>query len=73
MGLLPLRMNRTNLAISTLSELKTMFGNLVLTPIPERIAIGEAHAQGQDIFLYAADSDGAVAYANLVEEVLNRG
>ena len=72
-GLLPLRMNRTNLAVSTLGELKSRFGDLVLPPIPERIAIGEAHARGQDIFLYAADSDGAAAYTTLVNEVLNRG
>ncbi len=73
LGLLPLRVNRTNLAASTLEELTAVFGDLVLSPIPERIAIGEAHAQGQDIFLYATRSDGAAAYAALVKEILNRG
>lgn len=73
MGLLPVRLNRTNLATSTLEELTTAFGDLVLSPIPERVAIGEAHAQGQDIFLYAPTSEGAAAYTTLMEEVLKRG
>lgn len=73
MGLLPVRINRTNLATSTIEELTESFGNLMLPPIPERVAIGEAHAQGEDIFLYAPTSDGATAYSTVVKEIMNRG
>jgi chromosome partitioning protein len=73
MGLLPVRVNRTNLAASTLEELTQAFGELVLSPIPERVVIGEANAHSQDIFGYAPHSDGAAAYKKLVEEVLHRG
>jgi chromosome partitioning protein len=72
MGVLPVRMNRTNLAISTIAELKSAFGDRVLPLIPERIAIGEAHAQNQDIFSYARSGDGLKAYANLAREVMSR-
>jgi len=71
-GLLPVRVNRTNLANSTIEELANTFGELVLSPIPERVAIGEAHAEQADIFYYAPKSDGAAAYQQLVDEVLNR-
>lgn len=73
LGLLPVRLNRTNLATSTVEELTAAFSDLVLSAIPERVVIGEAHAQGQDIFLYAPNSDGAAAYMTLMEEVLHRG
>lgn len=72
LGLLPVRLNRTNLAAGTVEELQKSFGDLVLTPIPERVIIGEAHAHNQDIFLYGANSDGAEAYRILTEEVLHR-
>ncbi len=73
MGVLPVRYNRTNLASGTIEELTNAFGELVFPAIPERVVIGEAHAQRQDIFLYAASSDGAAAYETLVSEVMKRG
>lgn len=72
MGLLPVRQNRTNLAANTIEELSATFGDLVLPPIPERVVIGEAHAHGQDIFIYAPGTDAAAAYAAMVEEVMKR-
>jgi len=71
-GLLPVRVNRTNLATSTIEELTNVFGELVLSPIPERVAIGEAHAEQSDIFDYAPNNDGAIAYQKLVDEILIR-
>jgi chromosome partitioning protein len=71
-GVAPVRVNRTNLAASTVEELSAAFGALLLPAIPERTAIGEAHANGQDIFSYAPDSDSAEAYKALVQEVIKR-
>jgi chromosome partitioning protein len=71
-GVLPVRVDRTNLAASMIEELTAAYGELMLPSIPERVAIGEAHVQGQDIFSYATTSDGATAYAALVKEVMQR-
>ncbi len=73
LGVLPVRVGRTNLANTTISELSNAFGDRVFSPIPERVAIGEAHARGKDIFSYDAISDGAKAYATLAQEVMDRG
>lgn len=72
MGVVPVRVNRTNLANSTVQELSAAFGALLLPAIPERTAIGEAHAQGKDIFQHAGSSDSAVAFNLLIEEIINR-
>lgn len=69
-GLLPVRVNRTNLATSTIEELTNAFEDLVLPPIPERVAIGEAHAEQTDIFHYAPQSDGAIAYQQVIDKIL---
>jgi chromosome partitioning protein len=73
LGVLPTKIDRTVLARDTRQMLDKEFGELVLPFIPDRVAINEAHAQGEDIFAYAPRSDGAQAYGNLVLEVMRRG
>jgi chromosome partitioning protein len=73
MGVVPSMVDRTALARDTQSELGDTYGDLLLPPIPRRVAIGEAHAAGQDIFAYDTRSDSAEAYAALVQEIINRG
>jgi chromosome partitioning protein len=72
-GVLPVKLDRTILAQDTARTLRQEFGALTLSPIPSRVSIGEAHAQGKDILSYAPASDGAQAYGKLILEVLRRG
>lgn len=72
-AVLPNAMDRTRLANETLVEVQAHFGDLVLPPIPNRVAIGEAHSNGTDIFGYAPDSDGAVAYLAALQELMKHG
>ena len=73
LGVVPTLLDRTALARDTQQELADAFGGRLLPAIPRRVAIGEAHAEGQDIFAYDAGSDGALAYAELIREIVNRG
>lgn len=73
LGVAPTLLDRTALARDTQQELADAFGGRLLPAIPRRVAIGEAHAEGQDIFAYDASSDGAQAYAALIKEIVNRG
>ena len=71
-GVIPTMIDRTALASDTERELATAFGKLLMPSIPRRVAIGEAHASGKDIFAYDTRGDGTRAYAALLEEVLKR-
>lgn len=73
MGVIPTLVDRTALARDTQEELQAAFGALLLPSIPRRVAVGEAHAAGQDIFLYDPQSDAAKAYRKLLQEVDKRG
>lgn len=73
LGVVPTLLDRTALARDTRNELAETFGGRLLPAIPRRVAIGEAHAAGQDVFAYDARSDGAEAYATLVKEIMRRG
>jgi chromosome partitioning protein len=73
LGVVPTLLDRTALARDTQEELAESFGGRLLPAIPRRVAIGEAHAAGQDVFAYDARSDGAEAYAELIREIVNRG
>jgi chromosome partitioning protein len=72
LGVLPTFVDRTVLARDSQKQLREEFGGLVLALIPRRVALSEANAAGKDIFAYAPGSDGARAYACLVEEVARR-
>lgn len=73
MGVLPTLVDRTALARDTQAELSSTFGQLLLPAIPRRVAFGEAHAAGQDIFAYNGHGDSAQAYADALREILRRG
>lgn len=73
MGVIPTLQDRTALSRDTEEELKGAFSDLVLPSIPRRVAIGEAHASGRDVFAYDSQSDGAQAYAELLREIMRRG
>ncbi|MCA9960242.1 MAG: ParA family protein [Anaerolineales bacterium] len=72
-GVVPTLVDRTALARDTQQELAATFGSRLLPAIPRRVAFGEAHAAGQDIFAYDLSSDSASAYADLVKEIMRRG
>lgn len=73
LGVAPTLQDRTALARDTLEQLDQTFGDKLLTAIPRRVSIGEAHAAGQDIFVYDANGDSAVAFATLLQGVESRG
>lgn len=73
LGVVPTLLDRTALARDTHQELADAFGGRLLPAIPRRVAIGEAHAQGQDIFAYDGNSSSAQAYAALIREIVDRG
>jgi chromosome partitioning protein len=72
-GVIPTMLDRTALTRDTQEQLAQSFGALLLPPIPRRVAIGEAHATGQDIFSYEGRGESARAYAVLIKEVMRRG
>ncbi len=64
---------RTNLSVQVVEEVRNNFnGNVFETVIPRNIRLGEAPSFGQSIFDYAPESSGAMAYMDLVNELLNR-
>jgi chromosome partitioning protein len=73
LGVVPTLQDRTALSRDTHEELTETFGKRLLPAIPRRVAIGEAHAANLDIFAYDPTSDGAKAFVELVEEVIQRG
>ena len=64
---------RTNLSKQVEDNVREHFGELVFaTVVPRNVRLAEAPSHGQPIFRYAPTSQGAIAYAALAEEVLNR-
>ena len=72
LGVLPTFADRTILARDSQRQLQQEFRELILAPIPRRVALGEANAAGKDIFAYAPCSDGAQAYRHLATEIVRR-
>ena len=73
-GVIPTMQGRTVEARETVEMLNKMFDDRVLPPIPERVAIRNAHAAQMDIFGFATDAsakDAADSYALLVREIAN--
>lgn len=65
--------DRTNLAQSVASELKTFFGDLMCeTSVPRNVRLAEAPSHGKPALAYDAKSRGAEAYVKLAEEVIER-
>ena len=64
---------RTNLSVQVVEEVRNNFkGNVFETVIPRNIRLSEAPSFGQSIFDYSADCSGALAYMDLVNELLKK-
>jgi len=64
---------RTNLSNDVVKEVRRFFPDKVFeTVIPRSVRLAEAPSYGQPISYYAPTSSGAVAYATLAREVLER-
>ncbi len=64
---------RTNLSVQVVEEVKNNFKGYVFESlIPRNIRLGEAPSFGQSIFDYSPDCSGAVAYMELVNELLKK-
>ncbi len=66
--------DRTNLAQQVAAELKTFFGERLLsTSIPRNIRLAEAPSYGKPALLYDVQSRGAESYIRLAKEIMGRG
>jgi len=66
--------DHTNVARDVFNEVKGYFTDKVFsTVIPKNVKLEEAHSRTESIFVYDPSSRGAEAYAQLVQEVMNRG
>ena len=64
---------RTNLAADVVDEVRQHFPTEVFkTIIPRNVRLSEAPSYGEDIFAYAPNSQGSIAYRALTEELLSR-
>lgn len=73
-GLLMTRTARDNLTRDVDQRLRELYGALVFdATIPTSAKVGEAHARFLSVLDYAPRSSGAVAYSNLVTEIVSRG
>jgi chromosome partitioning protein len=64
---------RTNLSADVAAEVRSHFGSSVFaTVIPRSVRLSEAPSFGLPIALYRSDSRGAIAYAELAAELLER-
>lgn len=75
-GLVVLTMHdeRINLSRQVVSEVREFFGEAVAqTVVPRNVRLSEAPSFGQPIALYDPKSKGAIAYAELAQEVIALG
>jgi chromosome partitioning protein len=64
---------RLKLAADVASEVNSHFGPVAFeTVVPRSVRLGEAPSYGQPVLQYAPDSQGAIAYAQLAQEVIRR-
>ena len=74
MVILTMHDERINLSRQVVAEVREYFGDLVArTIVPRNVRLSEAPSFGQPIALYDAKSKGAVAYADLAQEVIALG
>lgn len=65
--------DRTNLAQSVTTELKSYFGDLLFTTtIPRNVRLAEAPSHGKPVLLYDPKSRGAESYIRLAKEIMER-
>ena len=66
--------SRTRLADQVASEVRSHFGDLVLSPlIPRNVRVSEAPGFGQTVMTYDAGSRGAIGYLQAAHEIAERG
>jgi chromosome partitioning protein len=71
LGILPTLCDRTRASREVLATLRKHFAQQVFaTTIPKNVTVEEAHGRGASLFAYAPHSKGALAYQQLVKEVL---
>lgn len=64
----------TNSSVEVIKEIKKNFQEKVYKNyIPRNVTLSEAPSHGKNIFKYRPKCSGAIAYGNLVSEVLNNG
>ena len=74
MVVLTMHDERINLSRQVVAEVREFFGDIVAkTIIPRNVRLSEAPSFGQPIALYDPKSKGAVAYAELAQEVIALG
>lgn len=65
--------DHTNVSNDVENQLREYFGALVFkTVIPKNISLEEAHSNHTHVFEYSPNSAGALAYGELVKEVIQR-
>jgi chromosome partitioning protein len=65
--------SRTKLSKEVVGEIKKFFKEKVFEPIvPRNIRLSEAPSHGKAIIEYDPNSQGAIAYKNLAQEVINK-
>jgi chromosome partitioning protein len=72
-GVIPTMQDRTVLSRDTVDQLEAGFRGLVLPAVPRRVAVGEAHAEGNDIYVSSPGSEAAEAYLQITQELMNHG
>lgn len=73
-GVLPtLYDRRARICQEALETLREHFGDRCLTPIRSAIRVKEAPSQGQTLFEYAADSNAATDYQQVVDQLITEG
>jgi chromosome partitioning protein len=66
--------SRTRLADQVADEVRSHFGDLVLSPtIPRNVRVSEAPGFGQTVITYDAGSRGAIGYLQAARELAERG
>jgi len=74
MVILTMHDERINLSRQVVAEVREFFGDAVArTVVPRNVRLSEAPSFGQPIALYDPKSKGAVAYADLAQEVIALG
>lgn len=73
-GLLLAKVTRNNVSRDVEAELRSRFGDLVFkSTIPLSVKVEEANSRGMTVMEYARLSPAAVAYEQVVSEILNHG
>jgi chromosome partitioning protein len=72
-GVLPTMSRNTDVSTRTMEELQQYFGELLLPEVALRTVIDEANLLEQDVFSYQPNSQGAISYLRVVEEIIKRG